>query len=254
MPVDRPLSEPAHAPAMSASTNLGASDARHDLTALSGARVARGARRGRFTAALGLARSSLVALSLGVLVSSCLVTQEPVTYEPAQTPPIIVASGLSPDPRGILRVGGVDGLSVFDITASVLSEDAGESVKVALYVDYGMTNLFHQPFRYPPTTFAELPPASLSDGPRKLIGLQWGADVVPLSLGCHRLTLVVTHAFDPASGCPKDLNDSSMVTWQFRQCGDGECPATLEDCPDTNATCPLDPTVNNANDAGTTGG
>jgi hypothetical protein len=250
MLVDRPPQVLAHAPAMPASTNEGASDMRSDLTALSGARVARGAGRGLLSAAVVLARRSLLLASLGMIVSSCLITQQPVTYEPAQTPPIIVASGLSPDPRGILRVGGDEGLYEFDITASVLSEDAGESVKMAIYVDYGMTNVFKQPFRNIITTFAELPAASLSDGPRKL-GLHWYSDAVLLSPGCHRLTLVVTHAFDPASGCPKDLNDASLVTWQFRQCGDGECTETLEDCPDTSATCPLDPTVNNA---GATGG
>lgn len=180
-------------------------------------------------------------LGLALLASGCLVTAEPVTYEPTQSPPIIVASALDPDPRNILLVGGDEGQPEFSVTASVLSEDAGESVKIALYVDYGFTNALGQPFRFALQTFPELPASTLSSGPRALIGVHWVDGVFPIQPGCHRLTLVATHEFDTASGCPKDLNDSSQITWHFRQCDVGECPATLVDCPTTDATCPLQP-------------
>lgn len=176
-------------------------------------------------------------LVLAVCGSSCLETGSPVTYEPTQSPPIIMASALSPDPRGILLLGGDEGLSEFAVTASVVSEDAGENVKLALYVDYGITNALGQPFRFALQTFPELEAGTLAKGPRQLLGVRWVDGVFPIQPGCHRLTLVATHAFDSASGCPKNLNDSSQITWHFRQCDVGECPASLVDCPDTTATC-----------------
>ncbi len=180
-------------------------------------------------------------LAFALLASGCLEISEPVKYEPTQSPPILVSSGLDPDPRGILLVGGDVGLAEFPITASVVSEDAGETVKVALYVDYGITNALEQPFRYALPNFPELPPATLTDPPRPLIGVRWVSGAFPIQPGCHRLTLVVTHEFDTASGCPQNLNDSSQVTWHFRQCDVGECPLALEDCPVTESTCPLEP-------------
>lgn len=178
---------------------------------------------------------------LASLASGCLVTADPVTYEPTQSPPIIVASSLNPDPRGILLVGGDEGMEEFGITASIVSEDAGETVKVALYVDYGFTNALDQPFRFALQTFPELPSGTLADGPRQLVGVHWVDGVFPIQPGCHRLTLIATHAFDTASGCPKNLNDSSQITWHFRQCDVGECPVSLVECPTTDATCPLAP-------------
>jgi hypothetical protein len=183
----------------------------------------------------------LSTLVLALLAPSCLETGNPVTYEPTQSPPIIVASALNPDPRSILLLGGDEGLTELGITASVVSEDAGENVKVALYVDYGITNALGQPFRFALQTFPELAPGTLAKGPRQLVGVRWVDGVFPIQPGCHRLTLVTTHAFDTASGCPKNLNDSSQITWHFRQCDVGECPASLVDCPATNATCPLEP-------------
>lgn len=181
------------------------------------------------------------AFVLIAFTSGCLVTAEPVSYDPTQSPPILVASGLSPDPRGILRIGGDEGVSEVGITASVLSEDVNENVKVALYVDYGFTSKSGLPFRYNLQTFPEFPPGTLADGPRPLVGIRWVDGAYPIDPGCHRLTLVATHEFDTATGCPKNLNDSSQITWHFRQCDVGECPVSLVDCPTADATCPLMP-------------
>jgi len=233
-----------------------APEALQDLTALSGVLRRPSLPEGHFLGLGALARRSLQAFLFAVLAPGCLVTAEPVTYEPQQTPPILVASGLDPDPRSVLRVGGDLGLLEFPIVASVASEDAGESVKSALYIDYGFQNPLKQPFRNIFANFAELPAATLADGPRPLVGVLYNAGVVELDPGCHRLTLVVTHEFDTRTGCPKDLRDSSQITWHFRQCGVGDCLPVLENCPATEVSCPLDPTVvtSDANDAGTTGG
>lgn len=173
--------------------------------------------------------------------SGCLVTTEPVAYEPTQSPPIILASGLDPDPRGILRIGGDEGVDEVGITASILSEDAESSVKFAFYVDYGATNALGQPFSFALQTLPELQAATMADGPRSLLGVRWVDGIFPIEPGCHRLTLVATHAFDTETGCPQNLADSSQVTWHFRQCDVGECPVSLVNCPVPTATCPLAP-------------
>lgn len=173
--------------------------------------------------------------------SGCLVTTEPVAYEPTQSPPIILASGLDPDPRGILRIGGDEGVDEVGITASILSEDAEASVKFAFYVDYGATNALGQPFSFSLQTLPELQAATMADGPRSLLGVRWVDGIFPIEPGCHRLTLIATHAFDTETGCPQNLADSSQVTWHFRQCDVGECPISLVNCPVPTATCPLAP-------------
>jgi len=233
-----------------------ARDTRRHLTALSGPQDEGPSRIGRLWALGGLARRSLSVLSLALLAPGCLVTSEPVSYEPIQTPPIIVASGLSPDPRDILLFGGATGVKgELRITASVLSEDVGESVKVALYADYGArieNSKF--PYRYISLNFLDLPASTLADGPRPLEDVTWVIGNPPLDPGCHRLTLMVTHEFAKPSLCPANLNDSSQVTWHLRQCDVGDCPPVLEDCPPVETSCPLDPTKTETLDAGTTGG
>jgi len=230
--------------------------AHHCVTPLSGGSASRSSSGAVFPARAALARRSLFLFSLVVLAPGCLVTAEPNTYDPEPTPPILVASALDPDPRDILLVGGDLGLREVAISASVVSEDAGESVKAALYVDYGWMNPIDLPFRHAIPNFVELPAATLADGPRPLVGVRWVSGVYPLQPGCHRLTLIVTHAFDTASGCPKNLNDSSQITWHFRQCDVGDCAPVLENCPSTEAACPLDPVATplGSKDAGTTGG
>lgn len=179
---------------------------------------------------------------LAMFGSGCLVTTEPVAYEPTQTPPIILASGLDPDPRGILRIGGDEGVDEVGITASILSEDAGSSVKFAFYLDYGAKSASGRPFRLAVQTLPELPAATMADGPRSVVGIRWFDDsIFGLEPGCHRLTLIATHAFDSATGCPQNLDDSSQITWHFRQCDVGECPSSLVNCPAVEATCPLTP-------------
>ncbi|HRI69774.1 MAG TPA: hypothetical protein PK156_36345 [Polyangium sp.] len=180
-------------------------------------------------------------LVLASFASGCLVTADPATYEPTQSPPMIVASGLNPDPRGILRIGGDEGAEEFGITASILSEDKGESVKVALYVDYGVLNGLSQPFSAIVQAWPDLEAGTLAEGPRPLLGLRWVDGIVGIQPGCHRLTLMATHAFDATTRCPVNLNDSSQITWHFRQCDIGECPESLVDCPPIDATCPLAP-------------
>jgi hypothetical protein len=229
----------------------------HDLTALSWLRAGRTSIEGRFRGASRLARRSLLPLAIAVSTQACLVTADPVSYEPQPTPPIILTSGLDPDPRRIHRLGGVSGVDVLDIKASVLSEDAGQTVKTALFIDYGEKSPQGQPFRFFLQSFPELPASTLGAGPRALQGVRYFVDSIPLLPGCHRLTLVVTHAFDLESGCPKQLYDSDQVTWHFNRCNEdgSDCPDAVENCPPIEASCPEEPSTGTAaTDAGNTGG
>ncbi|UQA62639.1 hypothetical protein [Polyangium aurulentum] len=173
----------------------------------------------------------------------CLVTADPDTYDAEQTPPFLVAGGLAPDPRRIYRLGGDSGIDQLDISASVVSEDEGRTVKAAIFIDYGFKNVEEQPFRFALLNFPELAAGTLSQGPRPLTGVRYRLGSYPLTAGCHRITLVVSHEFDTKTQCPKDLFDSDQVTWQFNRCDDGggECAEAVEDCPPIEATCPKAP-------------
>lgn len=217
-----------------------------DLTRLSWPRAGRTAIAARFRHAGLLARRSLWTLAIAVSTPGCLVTSDPVSYEPEPTPPILLTSGLEPDPRRVHLLGDPSGVNVLDIKASVLSEDAGKTVKAALLIDYGYKNVLGQPFRFILQSFPELPASTLGYGPRELEGISYYL-YPPLDPGCHRLTLVVTHEFDTATGCPKRLVDSDQVTWQFIRCSDdGSCPSALDDCPPIEASCPEAPSSGTA--------
>jgi hypothetical protein len=259
--VDRPRPQAQFSAAVgSARAPASAADAAfagHDLTALSWVRAGRTSIAGRFRSASRLARRSLLPLAMAVSTQGCLVTADPVSYEPQPTPPIILTTGLDPDPRRIHRLGGVSGVTMLDIKASVLSEDAGQTIKTALFIDYGHANAQGQPFRFFVQSFPELAPSTLGAGPRDLQGVDYFLASTPLVAGCHRLTLVVTHAFDTKSGCPKQLFDSDQVTWHFNRCNEdgSDCADSVEDCPPIEASCPEETTKGTAaSDAGTTGG
>jgi hypothetical protein len=194
----------------------------------------------RFLGAARVARRSLWTLAMTMSTQGCLVTADPVSYDPEPTPPFLVTGGLEPDPRRIYRLGGDSGIDQLDISASVVSEDAGRTVKAAIFIDYGFQNVEEQPFRFALLNFPELAAGTLAQGPRPLAGVRYRLGSYPLTAGCHRVTLVVSHEFDTKTQCPKRLFDSDQVTWQFNRCDDGggECAESVEDCPAIEATCP----------------
>jgi len=110
-----------------------------------------------------MAQTSLCAF-LAIMSPACLVTSTTDFPEPEQTPPFLVASSADPDIREFLIV--VDGESRKDFTASLLSEDRGQPVQIALYIDYGRSNVAGQPFKNAITTFPDIPAGTFSDGPR----------------------------------------------------------------------------------------
>lgn len=176
--------------------------------------------------------------------TACLVPSTTDLPEPTQTPPFLVASSADPDLREFLVV--VDGESRKDFTATLMSEDQEQPVKIALYIDYGRSNVAGQPFKIAITNFPEIAAGTIEDGPRPLHA-QWFPDIHPVSNGCHTITLIATHEFD-FLGCPKRLADSSQLVWKVLRCASRETcdPIQVNDpvlgCPSAEqeplASCP----------------
>jgi hypothetical protein len=187
-----------------------------------------------------LARPSLCLL-LAVMPAGCLVTSVPEFEEPPQTPPFLIASTADPDLREFVLV--VDGDDKTEFSASVISEDRGEPVQVALYIDYGVANAADHPFRRSIAEFPDIPPATFADGQRP-VNTQWYQDSADVLNGCHTITMMVTHAFDFLN-CPKSLSDSSHLTWKILRCTSKELCEKIDpltDCPnsteDSLRACP----------------
>ncbi len=172
--------------------------------------------------------------------SACLVASTPVFDEPAQTPPFLVAAAADPDLREFLLV--VDDDQRVDFRASVISEDRGDPLKIALYIDYGLKNNAGNPFRQSIADFPDIPAGTLRQGARP-VQAEWflDSDVVPP--GCHTVTMMVTHKFDFRK-CPDRLADSSHLVWNVLRCTSAEACAIdpFKDCPNSLGsdlvTCP----------------
>lgn len=177
-----------------------------------------------------LARPSLCFL-LAIMPSACLVTSVPEYDEPAQTPPFLVAAKAAPDIREFVFV--LDGEQRIDFSAAVLSEDRGEPVHVALYIDYGQENAAGNPFKRSLAAFPTIPPGTLSEGARDF-NVSWYLDSDDVSHGCHSITMMVTHEFD-FRNCPMRLADSSHLVWNILRCPSKESCAIdpAKECPNS---------------------
>ena len=79
--------------------------------------------------------------------ASCLVTSSPEFEDPEQTPPELIAATATPDIRNILEVDESTGRVL--LNALVRSEeDAGETIKFRLLLDYGIPNNDQPPKPY----------------------------------------------------------------------------------------------------------
>ena len=120
----------------------------------------------------------------------------------------------------------------------VSEEDLGESVKVRLFVDYGIDRADRPPYARV-FTGTEL----LTGTPDRTASYTWYRTDQPGLVGCHTFTLMVSHAFDEATQCPEVLADSSQITWHAFVCDNvGPCPPAIGDprldCPVATKSCP----------------
>lgn len=176
--------------------------------------------------------------------ASCLVTSKPEIETRQTTAPFLVGSSADPDVREFIRL---DGDTPVTLSAEVVSEDGSRNLQTALYLDYGI-----QDPQLPDWPYAwafrgnQFPAGTLADGPRRIHQTFYPAGY-PLEVGCHTLTLVVSHEFEQVSNdrdCPASLADSSQLTWYLLECSaPGNCPAidlASEDqkCPVATVACP----------------
>lgn len=191
---------------------------------------------------------------LAMTTASCLITSTPDFEPPAQTPPFLVAENATPDPRQLVIVQPDQDEVLF--SAFVRSEDAEAKVGVRLLVDYG-TESADTPFRI--ALQGKTVAASHMEDRTRLASAKWNRNTLNLE-GCHRFTLMVSHAFDDTN-CPLDLADSDSLTWNVVICKPGEdCPPLIDpsvDCalPLTPAACPqLSPELSGASSSASAGG
>ncbi|XYI00980.1 hypothetical protein ACMHYB_14995 [Sorangium sp. So ce1128] len=190
-------------------------------------RAAASAARPRSSAALA---RSLAAAALAASATGCLVISPPEYDEPSKTAPVLTA--VFPPQHIPIHIVGQD--VVKDFGATVLSEDNGDPVQVAIYIDYGRRSAAGRPFRrpVPPTPIRA---GTIADGQRPFT-VPWVLDDAPLPTDgmtpakeCHTITLMASHAFNRCI-CPADTDDMSSLTWQVINCDANEsgCPAA---CP-----------------------
>lgn len=190
-------------------------------------------RRGRARCGAHLARVSLGMTAFAVCCASCLVTSVPDFQDPVQTPPELVGASALPDNRQILVAEPGSRQTFSALVRS--SEDAGDSIKVRLYINYGVDRGDDPPWSSLQTA-RELPPATGDE--ERLASATWNLPEL-LPLGCYTATLIVSHAFDEVSQCPEELKDSSQLTWLVHVCAPGACDSLdLLTCPQVTDACP----------------
>jgi hypothetical protein len=203
-------------------------------TPLSGPEPA-GARRCGFFA---LARASLLAVAVAML-PGCLVEDPPEYRAPTRTPPRLNLTRALPSPDQI-RITRRGSTIPFEIPVS--SEDDGVGLAGFLLVDYDGVSRWSQ------WGGAELPPSTLDDGDRKL---QFNPTVDATNdfadedelLGCHRVTLRVTHRDNFILGTIPlvvDPADVAEAYWYLNVIGSSptEDPSVLRNCPQASAESP----------------
>ncbi|WP_438019384.1 hypothetical protein WMF18_10065 [Sorangium sp. So ce315] len=181
----------------------------------------------RLTAAVA---RSIAAAALAAPAAGCLVISPPEYDHPAQTAPVLAA--VFPPPHIPIHVHGLDAAQ--DFGATVLSEDNGDPVLVALYIDYGRRSRSGDPFRRR-LSLHDVTAGTIAGGPRP-IPVPWTNERLPLPTDgvtpereCHTITLMASHAFNRCF-CPADPEDMSSLTWQLINC-DPNDPGCPESCP-----------------------
>jgi hypothetical protein len=202
-----------------------------------------------------LARVSLYALALTMTSTGCIITDPPQFTPPKHTRPFLVEATATPDPKDILPVdqqllGTTQ--SVLKFAADVVSQDdpsstttptAFQQVEGRLYLDYGLNGTeLTRPYRFALSATPILPSGTLEQTGRR-ISATWSPLQVPVSDGCHTVTLIVSHKFDDQSNCPVCSDDFSAITWQIARCdrslggckdlpvsGKGSCQGLTNSC------------------------
>lgn len=188
-----------------------------------------------------LARHWLLLSTALVTTPACLPTSKPDPEPILRTRPALYA--VTPPTSQVIFRDVTQPNNKIDLTAEVVSEDAGQGLAVALLLDYGIAGPGCAPWRDDSPQFLEA--GTLADGPRPVPASYYPP---PNDEGCHSLTMLATHepvGVPPYTWCPKDPDDAATLTWFFTLCGAQDAPECYP-CP-TNllqpSYCPSDPTA-----------
>jgi hypothetical protein len=153
----------------------------------------------------------LFGLGLASLLSTgCLVAEAPEYGPPRKTTPVINLQRLVPTPFAILKLDSATASTGFSVP--IKSEDAGEQLVAALFVDSEVEA--DRDWAFPPAT--------------RNLTFRW--EPRGISPGCHLLKLIVTHADNYNSSTDRHISeDVATVTWWMNF--DAEDPLILENCP-----------------------
>jgi len=151
----------------------------------------------------------LVALAFGCpALTGCLVADAPEYGPPQKRPPVIDSQSVAPSPYETYLIN--ESSPPMNINVPVRSEDAGDDLVGALYVDY---NADEEP------AFWDQPiPASSFDDLERSWSYTFRPDSRVERRCGHKLTLFLMHAssFDGTRKIPKDVPwDIASVTWQL---------------------------------------
>jgi hypothetical protein len=190
---------------------------------------------------LGCVSAGAAAL-LALSATGCLITDTPQFQAAQHTAPFLVASTALPDLRQVLMLDVTQQMSQI-FQADVISQDdpAGSGgdftmVGANLYIDYGSFNQAPgRPFRYIIQGNTLAAGGTLDETTGRSVSATWFSSYV-VSPGCHTATLVVSHVFDAATGCPACADDYSALTWFVVACDTATCAelpvgATMGACP-----------------------
>jgi hypothetical protein len=172
----------------------------------------------------------LVALALGSpVLTGCLVADAPTYGPPQQRPPVINTEGVSPS-QYKLQLFQANSPPML-ITVPVRSEDAGDDLKVTLWLDYAL------PSPAPKHFDEQTIPASSFDKTDRSYQTSFSPDE-RVTRGCgHTLTVLIMHESNYFDGpdVPKEGSsyDVASVTWSLNVFPDD--PNVIEVCSPTGA-------------------
>jgi len=181
-----------------------------------------------------LARVSLSLL--GVFATSGCIVTDSLDLSVEQTPPSLTASDFTRTSE-LIEFHPVDNVyTQQDFRASVESEDNGVDLQTVLLFDYGIEISANSQGQGPWLAAVPGSPVdatTLAAGPRE-ISIPFTPNDLVHAVGCHTVTMLVTHQFKQEQGafyCPAQVDDVATLTWFVSLCENGtnECPT--DNCP-----------------------
>jgi hypothetical protein len=175
--------------------------------------------------------SALAHLSLGLawfsMLPGCLIEDPPPYAEPQKTPPWLDLRRAVPFIDQVLVNKSGD---TVQFNVPVRSEDAGDLVLASLLVDYKGEGSIKER-----VITVEVEPSTFDDMDRAIV-FPWTIPNFKDREGCHRLTLMVTHASNVSFEDfpePFDKTDLAVAVWWINIDTEAEASSQLLECPGT---------------------